>query len=33
VETKKILREKRKIVNIGNSGSVIVVIGEIREQK
>jgi len=28
METKKILREKRKIVKIGNSGSVII-IGEI----
>ena len=31
METKKILREERKIVKIGNSGSVIVIIGEIRE--
>jgi len=31
METKKILREKRKIVKIGNSCSVIIIIiGEIR---
>jgi len=31
MEAKKILRGKKKIVTIVNSGSVIVIIGEIRE--